>query len=137
MSHQWRMAPQHREGMLLSPAHGLHEAEEIIGDYKRFTGHSVRPELVVMDVAEEHESYEANDMGPVEDLQTTAVPLTIRSHSCSLCSLRVGTSLSQLHCTNSKLHLNPTAITQHMQAMLSKTTLPGAMTCQRSSLLER
>ena len=42
------------------------------------TGHSVRPELVVMDVAEEHESYEANDVGPVEDLQKPATLLTPR-----------------------------------------------------------
>ena len=86
--------------MLLSPVHGLYEAEYnrvIIEDPTR---HSVCPELVVMDVAEQHESYEGNDMGSIEDLQTPATLLTPGLHRCSLCSLRVGTGLSQLHCTN-------------------------------------
>jgi len=78
-----------------------------------------------MDVAEQHESYEGNDMGPVEDLQTRAFLLTPELHRYSMCSLRKGTSLSQLHCTNSNLHPNPTAVIQHKQAMLSRQVFPA------------
>lgn len=107
--------------MLLSPVHGLYEAEYnrvIIEDPTR---HSVCPELVVMDVAEQHESYEGNDMGPVEDLQTKATLLTPGLHRGAHCAVSGWEPVCRSYTAPAAISIStPPQFTHHKQAMLSK-----------------